>query len=258
MNPGYIAPLTSILLFLGMLIVTEAGFRSGRRWRANHPNESASGVGVVEGAVLALLGLLLAFTFSAAASRLDLRRGQIVQEANAIGTAYLRVDLLSHDAQAQLRPLFRNYVDARISVYDNMNNQESFQNAMGLANQLQNDIWNKSVAACLSDAKSQPCLLLLPALNEMIDITTSRSVAMRTHTPAVIVGLLLALSMVSALLVGFAMSEQERRSVLHIVLFSVAIAVSVYTVLDLEYPRHGLINLRKTDSVFHQLRDSMK
>jgi hypothetical protein len=175
---------------------------------------------------LALLGLLLAFTFSGAASRLDLRRGQIVQEANAIGTAYLRVDLLSSDAQKQLRPLFRNYVNARISVYDNVNNQASFQSAMGLANQLQGDIWTKSVAACMGDAKSQPCMLLLPALNEMIDITTSRSVAMRTHTPTVIVALLLALSVVSALLVGFAMSEQERRSVLHSILFSAAIAVS--------------------------------
>ena len=79
-----------------------------------------AGLGAVDGAVFALLGLMIAFTFSGAASRLEVRRQLIVQEANAIGTAYLRLDLLPPGAQPGLREDFRQYVDARLAVYSKL------------------------------------------------------------------------------------------------------------------------------------------
>ena len=86
-------------LFAGMLVLLEIGRRLGLRRLALDSEAVRAGFGVVEGAIFALMGLLIAFTFSEAASRFDTRRQLVVEEANAIGTAYLRLDLLSASAQ---------------------------------------------------------------------------------------------------------------------------------------------------------------
>ncbi len=94
MNDAQIAGTACVLLFFGMLLLTFAGYRLGRRQLERTDESWPTGVGPVEGAVFALLGLLTAFTFSGAYARLDARRQLIVQETNAIGSVYLRLDLL--------------------------------------------------------------------------------------------------------------------------------------------------------------------
>src|SRR4051794_33487698 len=86
-------------LFVGMLVLLEAGKRAGARRHAVDPDGAHLGTNAIDGAIYALLGLLIAFTFSGAASRFDERRALIVQEGNDIGTAYLRLDLLPATAQ---------------------------------------------------------------------------------------------------------------------------------------------------------------
>ena len=114
------AAFAAIGLFLGMLIFGEVGRRIGIARLARYPGSEARGAGPAEGAVFGLLGLLLAFTFSGAASRFKARRHLIAEEANAIGTAYLRVNLLPLDAQPEVRQLFRRYLDTRIATYQNV------------------------------------------------------------------------------------------------------------------------------------------
>jgi hypothetical protein len=104
-------------LFLGMLLFLEIGRRIAVRRMREDSGAAGEGVGAVDGAVFALLGLLIAFTFSGASSRFDTRRQLIVEETNDIGTAYLRLDLLPADLQPALRESFRRYLDARIEVY---------------------------------------------------------------------------------------------------------------------------------------------
>src|SRR6266478_7767787 len=106
----------TMALFLGMLLCAEIGRRIGVARLNRSPEGLAAGAGTVEGAVFALLGLLIAFTFSGAASRFDTRH-LIVEETNDIGTAYPRLDLPPVDAQPGLREKFRGYVDARLEVY---------------------------------------------------------------------------------------------------------------------------------------------
>jgi len=102
----------SVGLLVGMLACLELGYRSG--WRAAQGDGAAQeGLGAIEAAVFALLGLLLGFAFAGATARLDARRMLIVKEANAIGTAYLRLDLLPPADQPELRRLFRDYLDVR-------------------------------------------------------------------------------------------------------------------------------------------------
>src|SRR5512144_265038 len=110
-------------LFLGMLLCMELGRRIGLANQKQDPDAAQKGLGAVEGAVFAILGLLIAFTFSGAASRFEDRRHLIGQEANAIGTAYLRISTLPESTQDELRGLFSRYVDTRIAVYQHMDNR---------------------------------------------------------------------------------------------------------------------------------------
>src|SRR5262245_14554070 len=166
----------------------------------------AEGAASAEAAVFALLGLLIAFTFSGAAARFEARRELIGQEANAIGTAYLRVDLLPIDAQPEMRALFRRYVDARVTAFRLAADGYAAAKAqLAAGNALQGDIWQATLAALRKpEASSQSIMLVLPALNDMIDITTTRQVSTENHPPAIVFFLLAGLSLLGALLVGYA------------------------------------------------------
>jgi hypothetical protein len=94
-------------LFAGIILMLELGRRVGAHLRARIMQGGGAGVGAVEAAIFGLLGLLVAFTFQGASARFDTRREQIVQEANNIGTAWLRIDLLPASAQTAMRELFR-------------------------------------------------------------------------------------------------------------------------------------------------------
>ena len=106
-----------VLLIVAILLLMEAGRRFGIRWRNINGETSLGGSGTVEAAVFGLMGLLIAFTFYGAETRFETRRSLIVDEANAIATAYLRLDLLPENAQPELRENFREYVKSRLAIY---------------------------------------------------------------------------------------------------------------------------------------------
>ncbi len=246
-------------LMLGMLVLLEIGRRIGNRRLANDPEGARAGTGTVEGAVFALLGLLIAFTFSGAASRFDARRDLIVQETNAIGTAYLRLDLLPAGAQPALRDLFRRYVDSRLETYRKMPDLRAVKLEFDRSIALQGEIWTQAVAAGrLEGAPPPAAMLLLPALNDMIDITTTRTMAVRMHPPLVIFAMLFGLGLVSALLAGYGMAGGKSRNWLHMIGFAAVMAVAVYVILDIEFPRLGLIRVDAFDQALVELRASMK
>ena len=117
MNLVFVALIAAASLLVLILAAAEVGRRTGVARLARHSGELAQGGGSTEAAMFALFGLLIAFTFSGAASRFEDRRHLIADEANAIGTAYLRLDLLPSHARPPLRELFRKYVDVRYTVY---------------------------------------------------------------------------------------------------------------------------------------------
>ena len=237
MDYSLLSLLLALGLFLSMLLFLEVGWRVGIRRRAKDAEGAAAGVGAVEGAIFALLGLLIAFTFSGASARFDTRRQLIVEETNDIGTAYLRFDLLSADVRPVLQERFRHYVDARLAVYRKLPDMAAAKEELAKATKLQGEIWSQAVAACREAPTPQATMLLLPALNAMIDITTTRTMAAQMHPPAIIFVMLFGLGLASALLAGYGMASATSRSWLHMLGFAAAMAVAVYVILDLEYPR---------------------
>jgi hypothetical protein len=157
-----------------------------------------------------------------------------------------------------IRGLFRNYLEARIEVYDRFLDRAASNAALDQAGAIQREIWSRSLVAARRTPDTAASMLLIPALNEMFDIATTRTMAAVTHAPAVILVLLVVLSFLAGVLSGSAMSTQPRRNMLQIVLFALAISSTVYVVLDLEYPRAGLINLTAMDQAIMQLREMMK
>jgi hypothetical protein len=250
--------LLALGLFLSMLILVEVGRRIGVRQIAKDPEEASTGVAAVEAAVFALLGLLIAFTFSGAASRLDTRRQLIVEEANAIGTAYLRLDLLKGQARDRLRGDFRRYLETRLEVYQKLPDVEAAKRELAKAVSIQGEIWKRAVTACGEEGSQPATMLLLPALNQMIDITSTRLMATRIHPPYVVFAMLTALALVSAVVAGYGMSRRKTRSWLHTLGYAAITAVTIYVILDLEYPLHGLIRVDAVDHLLVDLLQSMR
>ena len=171
-------------MFLGILAFLAIGRVVGRRAIRLHGSGGLASTTSLEAAVFALLGLLIAFTFSGALSRFDVRRGQVVDEANAIGTAYLRIDMLPAAAQPRLRETFRNYTDARIATYQKLPDLNAAREELARSLQLQSEIWAQAVAATrLPESRPGTEVLVMPALNEMFDIATVRLMATQMHPP---------------------------------------------------------------------------
>jgi hypothetical protein len=245
-------------LFLGMLLFLEIGRRIAIRRLKKDAGNLGEGIGAVDGAVFALLGLLLAFTFSGASSRFDTRRQLIVEETNDIGTAYLRLDLLPVPMQPPLRESFRRYLDARIDVYRKLPDIAAAKESLAKANQLQGQIWRQAVAASRAEgAPVAAAILLLPALNAMIDITTTRTMATQMHPPVVVFVMLFGLALAASLLAGYGMTGSKVRSWFHMLGFALVMATAVYVILDIEYPRLGLIRVDAFDQTLVDLRASM-
>jgi hypothetical protein len=249
----------AVLLFFGMLILLETGRRLGVRRRPNESEGERGSLGTIEGAVFALFGLLMAFTFSGAALRFNEKRMLVAEEVNTIETAYLRLHLVPHEVQPRLQELFRQYVDSRLETYRKLPDMEAAALEMSKSKKLQEEIWNQAVADTrLPNSHSDAGKLLLPALNNMIDITTTRTIALQSHPPRIIYVLLFGLGLICSLLAGYRMASGQRRSWLHIIGFTVITVIIVYVMLDVEYPRAGLIHLEAADQFLVDARASMK
>ena len=258
MTPPIPALLFAVLLFGGMLTLLEVGRRLGISRQAEESESERNNLVTVEAAVFALFGLVVAFTFSGAADRFCQKRVLIAEEANDIGTAYLRLQLLSEKAQPELQELFRHYLDSRLETYRKLPDVEAVEAEIAKSKKIQHEIWTRAVTATtLQDSHPDAGKLLLPALNNMIDITTTRAMALRTHPPNIIYELLFCLGLICSLLAGYRMAGGRSRSWLHMLGFLLITVVVIYVIVDVEYPRTGLIRLGAFDQELINTRAEM-
>jgi hypothetical protein len=258
MDETYLLWIIAALLFPLTLIFLEIGRRLGLRQFAKDPGGARAGVSAVEGAVFGLFGLLIAFTFTGAASRFEARRDLMVAHTNAIGTAWLRLELLPPDVQKELRQDFRIYVDEIIKFNQSVADSQVVEKTLAELGKLQDKIWKSAETAVSKDIRPQIATLVLPPINEMFDLMASRVAAARFHVHMVVIWFLIVLSMLASLLVGYAMASAQRRNWLHMILFAVLISLSLYIIFDFEYPRYGIIRLNQADTIYLELRQSMQ
>lgn len=257
MNRILMTEMACISLFAGMSLFSLLCYRLGRH-KPHEEDSRAEVSGAIIGAVFALLGLLTAFTFSGAYSRYDARRQLIVREANAIRTAYLRLDLLQVSSQAPLRDKFRSYAASRAALYEKLTDDSATRNELDRATALQKEIWNSAVAAGTDPQHQSTLPLFLSALNEMIDIVTTRTVAIQTHPPALIWIMLFAIALACAGLTGYRAGISKRPGCFYHILLAAITASVLYVTLDIEYPRYGLVRLDGVNQVLVELAETMK
>ena len=254
-SPIYFA----VAWLVGIIFALEFGRIWGTRQLAKYPTKEMAGMDMMGGAIFTLCALLLAFTLSGSASRYDDRRMLIAQEANDVGTAYLRLSLLPDSLQPPLRDLFKEYLTARIETYKKIRDVTATTSELKHSEAIQLEIWNRSVSATNSPAAHvDAAKLLLPAINDMIDISSTRLMAARIHPPSTLYILLFVLGLSSSLVAGVRMAGRKGRSWLHVILFAIVMSTSAYVILALEYPRRSFINLGEYDEVLIELRDGMK
>jgi hypothetical protein len=244
-------------LFAAVLLSIEVGYRVGIRRRSRMPQGHNPVYPTVESSVFALMGLLIGFTFYGAGSRFDARRNLIVREANAIGTTYLRLDLLPPDTQPELRQEFRNYVHSRLEVYRNIADRQTLNAAMDQSFALQRSVWKQAVDATKGSGPAEKSLVLT-TLNEMIDITTEQTAALITHPPLAVFGMLTLMVIASSGLVGYTMSTAEVRDWASTLIFALTISLALYVILDYEFPRVGFIRIDPVDQVLVETLKQMK
>lgn len=168
------------------------------------------------------------------------------------------MDLLSTSDQLPVRELFRRYLDSRLQTYRKLAETPLPEKEMAESVRLQDEIWKRSVVATSGPGAHQDAgKLLLPALNAMIDITTTRAMATLIHPPAAILILLFGLGLASSFLMGLGMADVTRRNLVLVVDYVAITALTVLVIVDLEYPRRGLIRVDPYDSFLRDLRQTM-
>jgi len=257
-NPIPLAIMLLLALFAGILACTELGRRHGLRRFAADPEAAQRGTGPVDGAIFALLGLMIAFTFSSAASRFEGRRELVREEANDIGTAWLRLDLLAEPQRTELHGLFRQYTDSRIETYLRADDIDRALAEYRHSEEIQGRIWTLAVKAAAEQRTDAASRLLLPALNEMFDIANTRRAAAMMHQPPIVFAMLGLLALLAAVVAGFSLASGRGRNWLHLVIFAAITTLTVYVIADLEYPRLGLIRVDSIDQLLRDVRAGMK
>lgn len=225
---------------VAVVLSIEFGFRFGRYRRQHCDDEKEGPVGAIVAATLGLLAFVLAFTFGLAASRFDARRTVVVDEANAIGTTWLRAGLLPDNRGERIRPLLRDYVEARLSAP----RTGDLQHAAQRSEELHRALWTEAEAVGQQYPNSIVVGLFIEALNNTIDIHASRMFAVTQGR--IPVPLWIALVIVTVFTMGgvgyFCGPSRSRRTPAVLVL-ALCFSAILLLVADLDRPREGLIQV---------------
>jgi len=223
-----------------MLVALDAGFRAGRRGAAREGGGAGGQVGAIQGAVLGLLGLLLAFSFAAAGGRFIERQDLIVQEANAIGTAWLRAELLDEPHRSELRAALAAYTAHRVDAVVQL--QHGWDDAMlAEVERLQARIWKAARDGVA--ARPELALAVLAPVNETLDVHSLRVNAALKHLPYLVTGLLIVCSLLAVNVIGYGCGIDGRRRWLLTVSLAILIAGALWLTIDLDHPRRGMLQL---------------
>jgi hypothetical protein len=235
------AGLVAALLLLTAVAAIEIGFRFGHRTNDSADDDAKVHVNATQSSTLGILALLLAFTFSLSLQRFDTRSDAVVDEANAIGTAYLRAQLLPPALRQEVRSLLRDYVDLRVQADAVSTVHEEWHVLLVKATRVQTALWDDARRAAEMDPNPVTSGLFIQALNDLIDSFGRRDAALNRHVPEVVLWLLFVTFLITALIFGFAAGVGGNRPSAVSFAMVVLIVVLIFVVLDLDRPRRGLI-----------------
>ena len=223
-----------------VLLAVEGGFRLGQYRRRRSEQEDKPPVGEMVAATLALLAFMLAFTFGLAASRFDVRRGLVIDDANAIGTTYLRAGLLPEPHRSDVRSLLREYVDVRLEAVQ----PGKLSRSIGRSEELHARLWAHAVAVEEKNPGSIVVGLFIASLNEVIDLHAKRlALGVRNRIPGTIWAALSFVAIIGTSVMGYHAGLAGSGRSLALLALVLAFSAVVTLIADLDRPQEGLLRV---------------
>ncbi len=246
----------ALTLLVAMILMIEIGHRIGRAAKRRTQLPPKDHVTGVQAALLGILALLLGFTLSLSLQRFDSRSAAVVDEANAIGTAYRRTQLLPEPVRGEMQRLLRDYTDKRIQAGTESTVDESHRNpAVRQANDMVDQLWMLARKGVEQDADPVRTGLFVQALNNAIDSFGKSEASLRRHLPDLVLLLLFVTFLMVGLVVGYATGIDGYRAFFATYIMVGLIVVLVFVIIDLDRPRRGLVQVSLESMT--DLRDSM-
>ena len=240
------------VFFLIIYFLNWLGYKFKERVSRLHPDKDIS-IGTAEGSLLGLMALLLAFSFGMAASKFEIRRQAIIDEANFINDAILRCDLYPDSIKHSLLPHLKQYVEARIQYFEAGDNPGKIKVSLDDSRKYLDAIWKKTILLQVNKEMYSRTEKLVPVLISMSNIMTTREAGRVAAVPALIIIVLLMLVFVAGFLTGFGTKVGHRNALLSVA-FAFMTSAVLYLVIELSRPRQGTINLDNTHEKIVELR----
>ena len=230
----------AVNFFIGLaaiLIVSEIGWQLGIRAKG----QASRNFSTLESAMLGLLALMLAFTFSMALTRFEARRDALLNEANAIGTTALRARLLPEPQRSETLKLLREYVQVRLDIVRRGTSLVELTAAVDRSNALQEALWQQAKAMASKDKGAIPTGLFIQSLNEMIDDQGKRLSALRNRIPNSVLFTLFAIAVAAGAFAGYASGIDTQRTRIPVYAMGMLVSAVIYLIIDLDRPSAGFI-----------------
>jgi hypothetical protein len=233
--------LTVLCVFLVICIGTVVGLRISRR--PDHEKEAP--LGVIVGASLGLVGFILAFSFGITAQIFQARRQLLLDEVNAIGTTYLRAEMLAEPHGSDIRKLLREYVDLRVNLASESRyqNPDKLQKAISDSEALQDRMWSHAVALSKADRSSIIDGLFINSLNQMIDLQTSRITTASYRLPRIIWYVIYFITFISMFLVGYQTGLSGKSNHKVGIMLALMFSTVLFLMVDLDLATEGYFRL---------------
>jgi hypothetical protein len=231
--------LVAIGLIAGVVGAHEIGFALGSRARsADEPFDRQ--IGLVRTSTAALVAFLIGFAFSGAASRFIARQDLVVTEANALGTAYLRADTVAEPQRTEIKSALKEYTTDRVTLLSRDGRAQT-EALLAKVSGLHERMWKSAIDATQNNAPLMA--VVLPPINEVIDLHATHLAAARKHLPTPIMIVLLGAVAVSVGIIGFGNGRVGRRFSLIDAVYGIVLAAALWMTIDLDYPGIGMIRV---------------
>ena len=235
------------ILFVLIVLANEAGYRLGEHYQRKSDIDVKNQTNTIQAGTLGLLALILGFTFNIALQRYNDRSEAVIHEANAIGTALLRTDLLPQPYDSITHAMLLNYVDLRLAVSNTSFAEVAEQHQLNDATKkLQKELWLYAVRAADIDPRPVTTGYFIDALNSMIDRHGERNALLQLHVPEVILFLLFIVFIMSGALMGYASGLGKRRTTVPAMMMTFLISLVVFIIIDLDRPKRGIIKVNQS------------
>jgi hypothetical protein len=238
-----------------LIVLAEAGFRFGIAARRKNVKVAEGHSGSVQGAILGLLGLLLGFSFAMAVGRYDTRRSLAVDEANSIGTTWLRASFLSDAHHKEAKELLQEYTHLRLEAAKIPDDEAGLRHLFNRSNEIQSRLWQ--IADTEVAASPGPVSMsFVTTLNETIDLQTSRRAAGQNRVPTAVWLLLIIVAGCGAWASGYGAGTGGHRSIFNQIVFPLLIGVVITLIADIDRSRKGLVSV--SQEPLRELYESMQ